>query len=76
MRSAHWTRRLVHSLFNTNDCLIGSPTAWQRTGRRRPQGPKDFSMPKEMTKEDMATVKAEIVQAALNALEAGPCPEP
>lgn len=40
------------------------------------EGPKDFSTPKAMTKADMDTVKAEIVQAARNSLEAGACPEP
>lgn len=35
------------------------------------EGPKDFSVPKAMTKEDMAAVKAEFVQAARNSLEAG-----
>ena len=40
------------------------------------EGPKDFSTPKEMSKADMDAVKAEIVQAARNSLEAGACPEP
>lgn len=64
--------RVSHTDFQPDGTAPMAPSAIAVKGQTYTyEGPKDFSVPREMTKEDMETVKAEIVQATKNALEAG-----
>lgn len=69
------TSRPLTADFQPNGAAPFAPSALCIPGQTHTyEGPKDFSMPKAMTKEDMDTVKQEFVQAAHNALEAGVFP--
>ena len=61
-----------HADFQPNGAAPLAPSAISIPGKIVTyEGLKDFTVPKAMTKEDMDTIKAEFVQAARNAMEAG-----